>query len=31
MVNDSIEISEVGEEEEDYEGDSENKERMFFI
>lgn len=31
MANDSTETSEAGEEEEDHEGDSENKERMPFI
>lgn len=31
MANDSTETSEAGEEEEDHEGDTENKERMPFI
>lgn len=31
MANDSTETSEAGEEEEDHEGDSENKERTPFI
>lgn len=31
MANDSTETSEAGEEEEDHEGDSENKERIPFI